>query len=380
MAQNFSHSQQQILVLTTKPTLFISFICAAATIYRVGKNPLRRNKVYHRLIFVMMVVIGILCVNLAIGSLAMPADTGFYLSHGSSTTCTIQGVLSTFCSSAIFIYYSMLGLFSYLAISCDFNEAKIRSLEPWFHGLGLCVPFLVSLLGVPGKIYRPSGPWCFISRKKEKCNIKTCPRSGLFILFYMTLFIFNTGCICALYRLANKKAMQNTRLQGKKIIVEKIRLKSTQLIRRQALLYLASFYIGMGVPFITRVYEWGIQSIPFSCTFVRTFCTSFQGAIIVFAYECTRSRNRDKIIKKNISQEGTSVQATRRRSRKKTPLSDTELTTKVPDGRTYSIFDGSPDSSSPWAEFIDAAEDSVHIDIEEDYFYNEESENVGEKE
>ena len=173
----------------------------------------------------------------------MPSDTGFYMALGNKTTCRVQGSLIQFSIFATYLYFSMLGLFSYISISCDFKEIKLRQYEPWFHSMILSGSLLVVIVANVGGYINPSGTWCFINRYPSFCEGDECQPNfmlfvGVLIFLYIIFFLFATAMMVAVCFQVQRKSRIVNKYIGRKKFIEENKLQLQTIVKKQSLLFL----------------------------------------------------------------------------------------------------------------------------------------------
>ena len=271
----------------------------------------------------------------------------------------------------------MLGCFSYISVSCDFKESKLRQYEPWFHSLILSSSFLLVFIANLRSYINPSGPWCFINRYPSFCEGDECHQNiqffSLLICFlYIMFFLLASLMMVNVCLTVQKKARIVTALVGKKKVMEENKLKLLHVAKKQSLLFLVCLFFGFGTALVIRVGQTLRNNLTFYELLGSVIMTSSSGILITIVYECTRSKNI-LALKNNESRScqrnTTLVSEIRRSIRLADANEDTsnsqqsnELPNQPPSKPTFSIFDGTKESNSPWAAFIFSSEDDSDSD------------------
>uniref|UniRef100_A0A7S2VYE8 G-protein coupled receptors family 2 profile 2 domain-containing protein n=1 Tax=Eucampia antarctica TaxID=49252 RepID=A0A7S2VYE8_9STRA len=372
MENRLSWWQQKALAIAPKFGAFLSLASSTYTIVDICQCPDRKGKVYHRLVLVMLTVNIISSALQFVGTWALPNESGMYLASGTKGTCTVQGTIYVFSILSKMIYFSMLPLFSYLAIRCDFDEIKLRRYEPWFHITALPWPIASAVIGGIKGFMNPSGPWCFVARNPPGCeNNGNCNHGKMqgYILMNLgtvcTFFILANVMIVAAFILVRKKQKQNMSLIGKKKVVEGFRQNRATAVKRQAALYFGALYLTFGFSLISRIIQTIRKSIHFPTLIIGVILVSFDGCINVFVYDRTRLKN-SKVSSKNEADSNhapsTLVTEIRRNIRSsQNSIKEEGLGNRKPKQKQFSIFDGSATTRRPssiWSEFILDDEDS----------------------
>ena len=316
-----------------------------------------------------------------VGTLAMPSDTGFYMALGNKTTCRVQGSLIQFSIFATYLYFSMLGLFSYISISCDFKEIKLRQYEPWFHSIILSGSLLQVIVANIGGYISPSGTWCFINRYPSFCEGDECQPNfmkfvGVIIFLYIFVFLFATAMMVAVCFKVQSKARMINKYIGRKKLIEESRLRLQAIVKKQCFLFLLSLFCGFGLSLIIRIIQSQTNSIHFLGLLTSCIMTASSGIFVTIVYESTRSKkahDRNISSTKGLPGRTTLVSDIRRSIRDAESSKDSFATQNLTDPSsdsnsnpksTFSIFDGTGASDSPWSQFI-FSEDETGSDEDE---------------
>lgn len=372
---SLNEAELKILAIAPKPLALVSFFCAFYTVIDICRCPVRRHKVYHRLVLAMMSVTAINCICWFIGTWAMPANRGVYQAHGTAATCKVQGSFILFGANCAVLYYCMQSIFFYIAVNCDFKEERLRKYEPWLHVLPWLFPAIWTAIGIAKDYMKPAGPWCLLSSEIEHkfwspaCYNKECPRDNFYIMFTRIVFVlfclsFFTATIMVFlaYQIEKKKVIMNSKkIVGKKILVEKLRKEKARQAMKQGLFYLISFYTCIFTSTVSRIIQSNNRNkVHFPTLLIGVLAVSSQGIILFLVYD--RTRLRQKVHENNQDD-------TEHRHNSITTVADIEnniLTNKrtTPTPRrnslkkiAFSIFDGTS-SSSVWAEFIHSSDEA----------------------
>uniref|UniRef100_A0A7S2VZK4 G-protein coupled receptors family 2 profile 2 domain-containing protein n=1 Tax=Eucampia antarctica TaxID=49252 RepID=A0A7S2VZK4_9STRA len=385
MENRLSWWQQKALAIAPKFGAFLSLASSTYTIVDICQCPDRKGKVYHRLVLVMLTVNIISSALQFVGTWALPNESGMYLASGTKGTCTVQGTIYVFSILSKMIYFSMLPLFSYLAIRCDFDEIKLRRYEPWFHITALPWPIASAVIGGIKGFMNPSGPWCFVARNPPGCeNNGNCNHGKMqgYILMNLgtvcTFFILANVMIVAAFILVRKKQKQNMSLIGKKKVVEGFRQNRATAVKRQAALYFGALYLTFGFSLISRIIQTIRKSIHFPTLIIGVILVSFDGCINVFVYDRTRLK-KSTVSSKNEadSNHALSTLVTEIRRNAYPSQNDTQkerLGNRKREDKPFSIFDGTSNTRRPssiWAAFIVDDEDLMSEEVDSEGSANE---------
>eukprot|EP00934_Nitzschia_sp_Nitz4_P000698 Nitzschia sp. Nitz4//scaffold208_size52459//33959//35616//NITZ4_006815-RA/size52459-snap-gene-0.4-mRNA-1//1//CDS//3329541666//698//frame0 len=118
---------------------------------------------------------------LAMGPWPKPSDNPFQdnfhdgplsrQSLGNQATCNLQAlVIQTFYFSSLF-YTASLCLNFLLQVNYRWTESQLRSsVEPWFHGISVFIPFSMAMLAFFFDLYNPSSICCGLTTSPLKCD------------------------------------------------------------------------------------------------------------------------------------------------------------------------------------------------------------------
>jgi hypothetical protein len=150
----------------------------------------------------------------AYGRAAVPADTDpeAYGARGTTATCTAQGFFNQI-ALTIWMYYSALSVYSYVAVTNQFNTRNYKHVEVWIHVAVHVYPLVTALYVLSIEGFNFGGNLgCYVSSIPLGCtndpNIE-CERgpdnirlvamivSGIPVFFFL---LFPTIMMVALYR------------------------------------------------------------------------------------------------------------------------------------------------------------------------------------
>ena len=302
----------------------------------------------------------------------MPIKTGMYMAAGNKSTCTVQGSVLLLTHGSMMSYYSILSLFSLLAIHNNFEEPRLRRYEPFLHILAFGWPLFLSIYGASKKFLNPSGPWCFVGRFPPRCRGSACHHDNIqgyiFLCLCLAVFwlLFATIMIISLYAYERRTQKRSLSLTGKKQLYEKFRKNKTRAIRQQTSLYVFSLYATFGLGTVVRSIQANLRTVHFPTIALVTVVVPFQGLLLAIVYEFTRLRqlNTAEKLAGDIGSK-TGLHNTEIADIKLSIISN--LNTRKEEEKkgnsinvkslSYSIFDGQRRPSSVWAEFIFQDED-----------------------
>lgn len=303
------------------------------------------------------------------GTAAFPRNTpNAYFTIGTVESCVIQGVMVQF-SVAIPLYYGSLSIYCFLAIRADFKESKIRWIEPWIHGTIHVITVIPSIILVITNNLNPSGPLCWIEASPPKCtkekNIPCVRGDGdqadLLLLIFIGIPIYSMILVSILmmiliYRTHHSRAdIKNA--SRKQIMKEQHRKRKTRIIIIQAALYLSAFLVSFSLPIITRT------SMHFNLPTVYDMRTigaclaalqCFFFTAVYFGLQIQKER-LDKMTVTYISQLKMRLSRSQhlKKSASKNSSENSSQSEKKESKRlSFSIFDGTEISCSPWKMFL----------------------------
>ncbi len=376
----FTDAEQKAIAYAPKAPAVLSLLSSLCVIHFFIMHPEKRVKMYHRLAFAMSLYGIVLSIVFITGTSAFPTDSlHSYGAMGSTVTCTLQGMGAQLSCSGIPLYYSSLSIYSYLSIKSQFKEEKIKWIEPWIHGTINSYTVMTTFVLVLTKNLNPSGPACWIETFPERCGQHTnipCKRGnptqiGLFswlfsgIPVYGAMF-FTTYIMIVIYKSqVRKEDIHN--LQRRKQLFETARRKKSRIIAIQAFLYLMAYYTAFILPLATRTTMYfGLKTNNWM-RIIGSCAVSLQSFFFTLVYLGLQisSGNHERqmcensylnTLKKRISQTSTTGILDEPSDTDNCP---TETRSRR---RSFSIFDGSKKSTSPWGMFLyddDSDDDSV---------------------
>lgn len=297
----------------------------------------------------------------------MPIKTGMFMASGNKSTCAAQGTILLMTHSSMISYYSILSLFSFLAIRNNFEEAKLRRYEPFFHLISFGFPFALSVYGAEKKFANPSGAWCFVGRFPPRCEGKSCHHDNIQGYIFVCLFaatfclLFATMMIICTYLYEKRSRKASLSLRGKNQLLEKFRKNKVRVIRQQTGLYIISLFVTFGLGTIARAIQAKRRAVHFPTMASVTIMVPFQGLIMAIVYEFTRLKQLNSTtelvadIQNKSSSRNTTVVDMRSSIKSNSNANKDEVDQRRKSDTEvviYSIFDGERRPSSMWAEFI----------------------------
>ncbi len=360
-----TEAEQKAMAFVPKAPALLSFISSICAIVFFIRHPEKRGKMYHRIVFTMSLYGALMSIMFMIGTAAFPVDTlNAYGASGTVASCVTQGLIAQFCHT-IPLYYSSLSIYCYLAVRANFQEKKIVWIEKWIHGVINIFVFTSGITLAATNSLNPSGPICFIEPYPPNCGSDTNPcersnpkQSEMLSLFlsaiptYSGLLIAITMMI-ATYRAQLRKEDLN-KLQRRKQLFETARRKKSKIIAIQASLYVMAFFVCFIMPVITRTSM--MFGLPTN-NLMRIIgagmlpLQNFAFTVVYFGLQNSGGKEQKSQIdtsycaelRKRLSDPNTSE-----RSRKV----DENILRRTMRKASYSIFDGSKLSSSPWRMFL----------------------------
>ncbi len=330
---------------------------------------------YSLIIFSLIVILSI---SFAIGTFAIPSDTEIFLAYGTTATCTAQGTTIEYCVQAILLYYSMLGVFSYLAVKNDFSEEIMRRYEPWFHLLACVLPLIVTSLFAMKGFLNPAGPWCSRNSNPVGCEGVECKHDNIkpyimaVLLFYIFMIVVATLTIIWVCVIERRKLRENQFVKGKNNLLEKARKMQARCITEQATLYIFNLIFLSSIILTSRIIQSVRNQYHFPSLILGSVIVALQGCMSSIVYEKTRSTRLKKCSETKMNQSQQAKDTLVNEIRKSTlHLRQQSCPSNK---RDFSIFDGTRRPSSIWAEFIisdsdDGNDDSVKsiVDMEQNF-------------
>ena len=342
-------------------------------------------------------------------TLAVPEGTpGYVGAIGTVNTCTASGFISLVFALAVPTYYGSLALQAYLGIKSNFKEEKYVWIEKWVHFLAYFLPVMYAIIIAATDNFNPNGSGCWFAKYPKGCDEDPeIPCRGkdidlIIIIIGLTqiclYFVFPPTVIIAMYcwmRKQQKKSLDQS--GGMSAIRESAKREMMQSIYLQISVYLFSFW-SIWVPgLINNVYTVLTGEMIPNLQIFANCIFAFQGFVFTSVYFALQRMGRPNIAKVECirTTNATSSSYTGHLRRSLT-VSDIRLNAKRKDDSKqgvgqdittdngdlaesyrFNIFDGTPDETSPWAQYIDQDELS---DDEGGHTMGDEEENIATRE
>lgn len=172
-------AQRTALALMPKISASLSVFFSATMVLLVLRDPLRRSKVFHRLILGMSLTDVVTSSWWVASTWPIPRDSGIMWAVGNTATCTVQGFFLQL-GIANPLYNLSLSVYYLLAVHWAWGEERLRKVEPLFHLGPLGWGFTTAIIGLPLKIFNNATLWCWIADSPGR-NENTAPfRWGIF--------------------------------------------------------------------------------------------------------------------------------------------------------------------------------------------------------
>ena len=216
----------------------------------------------------------------------------------------------------------------------------------------------------------PNAAWCFINRHPIFCEADECQHDNInpyitaATIIYVSLFLFATFMMIAVCLHVYRRSKNISKLLGKRKFFEESKLQLIKIVQKQCLLFITCLYIGFGSSLVFSSLQFNFKSktISFQMTLLANVTACLPGIFVAIVYEVTRYRKKKPII--DISPTGNTLVCDIQRSIHLTECNKDKFThdtlkkeDECDSGVTFSIFDGSEASTSPWAEFLFSSDD-----------------------
>ena len=362
-----SESEQKAMAFVPKAPALLSFISSICVIVFFIRHKEKRVKMYHRIVFTMSLYGALMSIMFMIGTAAFPTGTPMaYGASGTVASCVTQGIIAQFCHS-IPLYYSSLSIYCYLAVKANFQEKKIVWIEKWIHGVISVYVFTAGItLGATGS-FNPSGPICFIEAypplcgqdsNNAPCERSSAKRSEMFALFLSAIPTYSALLIAVTMMIATYNAQLRkediNKLQRRKQLFETARRKKSRIIAIQASLYVMAFFVCFIMPIVTRTSM--MFGLPTSnvMRIIGAFMLPLQNFAFTMVYFGLQNSGGNE--QKSLRDTSYCAELRKRiddpNRSEKTKKLDASILRRTMRKASYSIFDGSKFSSSPWSMFL----------------------------
>ncbi len=275
-------------------------------------------------------------------------------------------------SISVASYYASLSICSCISVKHKFREEEYKWIEKWIHFLCVCLPLAYSIWMITEENINPYGAGCYGASSPLGCQADpdlVCERGSdqinLAVLIVglaqvMIYFVIPPYSMLVLYIFLERVKKRSQCSTGMRQIIEAARKKMLRDVMMQIALYLFSFWGTYVLGLIHFVIQTITGEIPYNLLIVSNALVYSQGFIVMLVYfqlqrmtkngdsmhraqEVCEGRNRDTVqtirtrASSGIGAENV-IQATNRRQSNEV---------------VFSIFDGTPDETSPWAKYID---------------------------
>ena len=378
-------TEQKFLALAPKIPAAISFVMSSAVIWSFYRNERKRKRLYHRLVFVMSCYGILFSLAMGLGTSLFPSDTSdSYGALGNKATCNFQGIIVQL-TLAVPLYYASLSVYCYVAINSDFKDKDIVWIEPWIHGTIHTYTVLSSIFMVVTDNINPSGTVCWIGTMPILCGDGTdvpCERGDakkvrMYILLLLVLPVYGmiiTSSILMIMVYNSQKNMDISQFRGKQEILQRAKRRKTKIIALQGSLYFGAFVLAYTSPIIYRSMLLFTKKQHFIAFGIGSILVSFQSTFFTLVYFGLQIKIAPEYpLRDNINYCATlsrRISEYQLDNKKSEEFSGEQTVRRV----SFSIFDGSMISSSPWSQFLfdDVLEDE---DEEENDIVPDEREN-----
>jgi len=364
--------QQRAIAYSPKPFGVISLFASFYVIRHLIVHPDKKERLYHRLVGYMNVAIIFRSIAIIWGNWAVPKGTPYFAGAlGTVGTCTAQGFISILTSISVASYYASLSICSFISVKHKFKEEEYKWNEKWIHFVCVCLPLAYSIWMITEENINPYGSGCYGASSPLGCQADpdlVCERVSDRINLAMLIvglgqiiiyFVIPPCSMLALYLFLGQSKKRSQSSKGMRKIIEAARKKMLWDVMLQIALYLFSFWGTYVLGLVHFVIQTITGKISYNLLIVANALTYSQGFIVMLVYfqlqrmtkrndstqqaQVCEGRNRDTVqtIRTRASSRigaDNGIQATNRRRSNEV---------------VFSIFDGTPDESSPWAKYID---------------------------
>ena len=361
-------TEQKFLAMAPKIPALISFAMSTSVILSFYRDARKRKRLYHRLAFVMSCYGVLFSFGLGMGTSLFPSDTSdAYGALGNKMTCTFQAIIAQL-TLAVPLYYASLSVYSYVAINANFKQERIVWIEPWIHGLIHLYTVSSTIFMVASDNINPSGSVCWVATSPLICGPGTdvpCERGDarkvrlyiFVILFPIYAMIILASILMTKINIAQKNT-DITKYKGKQEFLQKAKKRKTKIIALQSCLYFAAFVLSYSIAVISRSIIQFTRRTNYTLFIIGTTLAAFQNTFFTLVYLGLQIKPTPEEI---VSAEKNYCATLRRRlsapelsKRQSTNEHDDEAVEERPQQkrRSFSIFDGSSLSQSPWNQFL----------------------------
>jgi len=379
--KHLNETQQRAYAYAMKPFAALSFLSGGFVIYHLLAQ--RRDKLqrmYHRIILAMNICVVTVAAADFVGTWAMPVGTPYRLgAAGNQTTCTTQGFVRIVFYPAVPYYYASLSIVSCVAVKNSFMEKNYRHIEKWIHLGAIIVTIPLAIFFLLCKKINPGLSGCFAEEYPLGCiddpNVP-CQRGGdvrnrnvkkiyggVFLIITFVIPAIALLFLRASIRKASRAAIGS---KGKKKMMESFRKKALKKLTAQSAFYLLSFWSTHIMNVITFIFFIITGYYQIHLHILGLCSASFQGVVLLLVYfrlEAMKIDAKTGIENGETTRDNTQIQQIDAGGTRLT-VADirvaAEAERKSVDSSlkySFNIFDGTPDESSPWANFLNPGDD-----------------------
>ena len=367
-----SDTDEKAMAIAPKISSIVSFIASMFVLVSFYRSPVKKKKMYHRLVVTMSSYGVVQSIVFFTGTWAFPPETPHtFMPNGNVYSCIIQGILTQW-TMAIPLYYTSLSIYCYVAIKEDFQNEKIAWIEPWIHFLIHLYLIISVIIPLVTKNINPNGPVCWIQSYPRSCgrdNDLPCIRGDgkrahlyLLILGGAPIFVM-LGIILftmfSIYRIQKQK--DTSRHLGKlKILAKAKKIRST-IAARQASMFTMAFIISYSLNFAHNFMMNIHGSINYALWIAGATALPLQNVVFSLVYFWIQGQPTDIRFGFEKSYTARLKERLQEKTEGDTKTSGEESSDQHETGRrSYTIFDGTVTSSSPWSAFLidDSADES----------------------
>ena len=361
-------TEQKLIALAPKVPAVISLVLSSTIIWSFYRDARKRKRLYHRLVFVMSCYGIVFSFAVGMGTSMFPSDTSdTYAAIGTKATCNLQGILVQL-TLAVPLYYASLSVYCYVAINANFKDEQIVWIEPWIHGTINGYTVLTSIFIAVTDNINPSGTVCWLGTDPYICGPGTdvpCKRGDsktvrIYIVLLLIMPVYGMIIVSGIMMVkvyTFQKNMDISQCKGKQEILQKAKKRKTKIIALQGSLYFAAFLLCYSIPVIHRSIFFFTTKQNYIVFAIGVLMAASQSSIFALVYFGLQIKtlSRDPV-KDEMSY------CANLRTRLSKPQTENEhneeKVEEVEEGTgqrrrvSFSIFDGSMVSSSPWSKFL----------------------------
>lgn len=280
-----TRSYEIALFILQKVSCSLSVAGSLMIISQVTRSSFNRSKPQQRLVLGLSISDVSTSLVWIFTPLLMPSESGAVWAIGNQTTCNIQGFIVTLFNASAILYMCALQLQYLLTIKYGWTESRIRTVEPYMHGVPWCLGLAAAITQLSLKLFNPADWDCWIAPFPSDCTSSHQVKKGgtgltetdcirgdnaeiyRWSFFFAPLWVAITFCIIVLVliyktvweseRRSLRHSIQRSEQLSNSARQRETRKKSmlmrSQKVRTQCFMYAGAFFHSMDFSYYCKI-------------------------------------------------------------------------------------------------------------------------------